>query len=77
FTMPRLRHDAEWFWSSVGWAGPMVVVLAALLLFYATGWTSARATPFVFWMIVAAPFVRLRETQLVDRSPSLGHGLPR
>lgn len=70
FTLPRLRNDADWFWSAVGWAAPMIVFFAALMLLYTTGWTYASAGPFLFWMIVAAPFVRLRETQLAGSHSS-------
>ena len=73
FTLPRLSDDAEWFWSAVGWAAPMVVLFAALMLPYTSEWTNASAAPFLLWMIVAAPFVRQRETQLVDRK-GLNHG---
>jgi len=67
FTLPRLSDDAEWFWSAVGWAAPMVVLFAALMLPYTAEWTNVSAAPFLLWMIVAAPFVRQRETQFADR----------
>lgn len=63
FTLPRLRDDADGFWSAVGWAAPVIVLTSAVMLFYFAGWTVARSTPFLFWMIVAAPFVRLNEVQ--------------
>jgi hypothetical protein len=64
FTVPRLRGDPDSVWAAIGWGAPVAALLFICALIYAAGWTSGRATPFVFWMLVAAPYVRDRELHL-------------
>ena len=66
WSLPRLRQDSDHFWSAIGWAAPMLVSFAVCMLLYFPEWTAANSTPFVFWMLMAAPYVRQRETLLLN-----------
>ncbi len=57
-TVPRLRGDPDKFWVAVGWAAPVAVLLAIVTLLYFAEWTSARATPVIFWMFMSAAYIR-------------------